>query len=231
MSEARLLDTYRAVETAEGVELGLRVAGPPVRMLAWGLDALLRTGGYLALAIAFGLLGEVGQGLLLVTIFLGEWFYPVWFEVRRGGATPGKKRLGLVVLHDDGTPVGWSASVVRNLVRFADFLPLAYGFGLVAMLVAPDFKRLGDLAAGTVVVHRGKPAAEEGLPDGPSAPPAVPLSLAERRAVVEFARRLPTWTDDRARELADLAAPLTGATGRAGVERLAAAARWLVGKR
>jgi uncharacterized RDD family membrane protein YckC len=226
-----MLDTYRAVETPEGVELGLSVAGPPVRLLAWALDAALRAGAYLLLLIPLSLLQEIGTGAFLIVLFLGEWFYPVLFEVKGGGATPGKRWLGLVVLHDDGTPVGWAASVIRNLVRFADFLPFGYGFGLLAMLLDRDFKRLGDLAAGTIVVHRETEAGREGLATRRPAPPPVALRQAEQRAILEFARRLPTWTEDRSRELADLAAPLTGATGREGVERLLATANWLVGRR
>jgi uncharacterized RDD family membrane protein YckC len=226
-----VLDTYRAVETPEGVELGLRVAGPPVRLLAWSLDAALRLGGYLALLIPLAFLDQVGLGLWLLALFLGEWFYPVLFEVKRGGATPGKRRLGLVVLHDDGTPVGWGASLIRNLVRFADFLPFGYGFGLLTMLVQRDFKRLGDLAAGTIVVHRDPKAARETLPAGRATPPPVALRLDEQRAILEFARRLPTWTAARAEELSDLVAPLTGASGREGIDRLLGWANWIVGRR
>jgi hypothetical protein len=155
----------------------------------------------------------------------------VFFEVLGGGATPGKRRLGLLVLHDDGTPVGWTASILRNLVRFADFLPMAYGFGLLTMLLHRDFKRLGDLAAGTVVVHRAETAGPAGVPRHAAEPPAVPLGLEEQQAVLEFARRLPTWTGERAEEMAEAALPLTRERGRAGVERLLAIANWLVGRR
>jgi len=225
-----MLDTYQAVETPEGVELRLRVAGPAVRLLAWAIDCAVRLGAYFVLSIPLALLGQVGMGAYLVVLFLGEWLYPVFFEVHRG-ATPGKRRMGLAVLHDDGTPVGWSASMIRNLIRFADFLPLAYGFGLVAMLIHPQFKRLGDLAAGTLVVHWQPELVEAKLPNVKAAPPPVPLELDEQRAIVEFAERLPTWTPQRAAELATLARPLTGATGREGIDRLLAIAAWLLGRR
>ena len=206
-----MLDTYRAVETPEGVELGLRVAGPPARLLAWGIDAFLRTLAYLFLAIGLSFAGQTGLGIFLVLMFLGEWFYPVAFEVLGGGATPGKRRLGLVVLHDDGTPVGWTASILRNLVRFADFLPVAYGFGLATMLVHRDFKRLGDLAAGTVVVYQSaeKEAARQ-IPE--AAPLAAPVALdpEEQRAVLELAERSATLTRERFEELAELPTPLVG---------------------
>jgi uncharacterized RDD family membrane protein YckC len=231
-----MLDTVRSVETPEGVEIGLRVAGPVPRFLAWWIDALVRTGIYTVLSIPLGLLGQSGLGILLVTLFLLEWFYPVLFEVLRDGATPGKRGMGLMVLHRDGTPVSWSASLLRNLVRFVDFLPVAYGFGLASMLADREFRRLGDLAAGTVVVHRDQEAVGARVPEAPPVPPAAPLSRDEQRAVIDFAERLPTWSEQRARELARLARPLqAGGAGSAGrgdeVGRLLGIANWLLGRR
>lgn len=226
-----MLDTYRPVETPEGVEIGLRVAGPVPRLFAAVADLAIRLGVYFVLSIPAGILGEGGIGLLLVAMFLMEWFYPVFFEVRRGGATPGKRRLGLLVLHRDGTPVGWMASIVRNLLRFADFLPAAYGFGIASMLIDRDFRRLGDLAAGTVVVHREPDLVGHRVPTGPALRPAAPLDLDEQRAVLDFAERLGTWSEARAAELAGLAAPLTQATGVEGVKSLLGIANWLLGRR
>lgn len=229
-----MLDTHRPVETPEGVEIGLRVAGPVPRLLAAAIDLVIRVGIYTLLAIPAGLLGDGGIGLLLVAMFLLEWFYPVLFEVRRGGATPGKRRLGLQVLHRDGTPVGWMASIVRNLLRFADFLPAAYGFGIASMLVDRDFRRLGDLAAGTVVVHREAEMFGYRVPAGPPVRPQVPLDLDEQRAVLDFAERLGTWSEARSAELAGLAAPLTGVPAPGGVEgvrHLLGLANWILGRR
>jgi uncharacterized RDD family membrane protein YckC len=226
-----MLDTYRPVETPEGVEIGLRVAGPVPRLFAAAIDFAIRLGVYVVLSIPAGLLGDGGVGLLLVGMFLMEWFYPVLFEVRRGGATPGKQRMGLLVLHRDGTPVGWMASIVRNLVRFADFLPAAYGFGIASMLIDRDFRRLGDLAAGTVVVHREAGMVGYRVPTGPPLRPPAPLDLDEQRAVLDFAERLGTWSEARSAELAGLAYPLTGATGIEGVKGLLGIANWLLGRR
>lgn len=227
-----MLDTRFSVETPEGVDLSLAVAGPAPRALAWAIDSFLRLIGYGVLAIFLAALGGAGQGIFLIVLFLGEWFYPVLFEVKGRGATPGKRALGLVVLHDDGTPVGWSAALIRNLLRFADFLPLAYGFGLASMLVDRRFRRLGDLAAGTLVVHREPREASlaQLRPVAALAPP-VPLVPEEQRAIVDFARRRSSWTDDRAAELANAATPLTKATGSLGVARLEAMAAWFLGSR
>jgi uncharacterized RDD family membrane protein YckC len=229
-----MLDTYRPVETPEGVEIGLRVAGPVPRLYAALLDAGIRMILYFALAIVAGTLGKSGLGFLFVAIFLVEWFYPVVFEVK-SGATPGKKQMGLLVLHRDGTPVGWTASVIRNLVRFADFLPAAYGFGLGTMLVDRDFRRLGDLAAGTVVVHREPAISGARVPAAPPLRPPVSLALDEQRAVIEFAERLGTWPAARSAELAAILQPLTATTAPPqepeGVQRLVGMANWLLGRR
>jgi uncharacterized RDD family membrane protein YckC len=226
-----VIDTYRAIETPEGVELRLRVAGPPARAAAWGIDMVLRTFVVAVLAVPLAALGRAGVGILLLVLFVGEWFYPVLFEVWAGGATPGKKLVGLTVVHDDGTPVGWSASLIRNLLRVADFLPAAYGFGIATMLVHPEFKRLGDLAAGTVVVYEERSEWALRTVDALPEPPPVPLDPDEQRAVIAFAERMPLWGRARAAELASLAAPLVGVRGRPAVDRLAGIASWLVGRR
>ena len=96
-----------------------------------------------------------------------------------------------MVLNDDGSPVRWSAALTRNLLRAVDFLPFLYATGLAAMLVNRDFKRLGDLAAGTVVVYREGAHRAALIPAAaPLAPPA-PLSLGEQRTLLDLAERAP----------------------------------------
>ncbi len=92
--------------------------------------------------------------MYLIVAFLLEWLYPVAFELTRWGATPGKRALGLKVVMDNGLPVTPAASLTRNLLRVADFLPFLYGFATVCLLTRRDFKRLGDLAAATLVVYQ-----------------------------------------------------------------------------
>ncbi|MES2000490.1 MAG: RDD family protein [Pseudomonadota bacterium] len=220
-----MLDTYRAIETPEGVELRLRVAGPVVRSLAWLIDLLIRGGVYFVLAMLLAQLGKFGWGLLLVCLFLMEWFYPVMFEVYRHGQTPGKRAMGLSVVDADGSPVGWSASMIRNLLRFVDFLPVMYGFGLIAMLLHADFKRLGDVAAGTRVVYRDGKSRLTTVPIVPPQPPRYPLSLDEQRAVISFAERAHTLSPARAEELAGIVSPPPAA-----LTELHATANWLLGK-
>ncbi len=231
MSELVLLDTIRHVETPEGITLTLRVAGPVARALAWGVDSLIKYGVLWGLLIALAILGGGGFGLWLIALFLAEWFYPTLFEVYARGATPGKKALGLQVIHANGTPVDWPAALIRNLLRAVDFLPAFYGFGAVAMLSNRDFQRLGDLAAGTVVIYRDPPAKPPALPPGPALPPPRPLSPAEQQWLIGFAERGPALNSERQAELAELLAGYTGGLrGIVGVERLRAYARWLVGE-
>lgn len=225
-----MLDTARSIATPEGIELTLRLAGPVPRALAWLIDFAIRVGVLVVLAMVVGLLGKLGQAAFLLAWFLLEWLVPAWFEVQWNGQTPGKRALGIAVLNDNGTPVRWPAALARNLLRAVDFLPFFYGFGLATMLINRDFKRLGDLAANTLVVYR------DAAPRGSAVPPATPLAppvaltVAEQRAVLEFAERSPGLTAERAEELAELAHPLVGA-GVGAAERLVRIANFLVGRR
>jgi uncharacterized RDD family membrane protein YckC len=227
-----MLDTARRIATPEGIELALRLAGPVPRAAEWALDLLLRLGILGLLAILLGALGGFGTGVFLLCVFFLEWLFPAWCEVNWGGATPGKKALDLVVLHDDGTPVRWPAALARNLLRAIDFLPVLYGFGLVAMLMNRDFKRLGDLAAGTIVVYReAKPRGFQ-VPQAAPLTPGVALTLAEQRAILDFAERTQGLTEERAEELAAIPRPLVGRLeGRAATERLLRIANYLVGRK
>jgi uncharacterized RDD family membrane protein YckC len=231
LPQAPLVDTIRTVETPEGVILELRLAGPISRASAWFMDFLLRTAAYWVVAMVTTAFGDLGEGGFLVFVFLAEWFYPVVFEVYRGGSTPGKRVSGLMVVHDDGTPVRLGASVLRNLLRVADFLPFGYLTGLVTMIADGEFRRLGDLAAGTVVVHR-YPVPAGGTPvEAAPQPLSARLDAQEQRALVAFAERTRDWTPERAQELAGILLPLTGLQGEAAVRRLHAMAAWVMGRR
>jgi hypothetical protein len=173
---------------------------------------------------ALSAFGMAGTGVAMLAAFALEWFYPVVLEVWWNGATPGKRAFGLCVLNDDGTPVTFGASLSRNLLRAVDFLPFLYAFGLVTMLINRDFKRLGDLAAGTVVVYRDRPRRAVALAAVVPHAPAVALSLEERRAVLDFAERHASLTPERADELAAHAVPLTAGAASPALRLLAIAA-------
>ena len=224
------LDTVRSITTPEGVELHLKLAGPVPRACAWAIDLALRAGVLLALGLLLGWLGGFGMGLMLIAWFALEWLYPATFEALYDGATPGKRWMGLRVVSDDGTPVTFSAASVRNLLRAVDFLPVLYGVGLVAMLFNREFRRLGDIVAQTVVVHREAARSPAAIAHAPPLAPPRPLTVDEAHAIVEYAERVPQLTAERATELANIVQSLAGASGTAARERLVRIANHLVGR-
>jgi uncharacterized RDD family membrane protein YckC len=178
--------------------------------------------------------GRAAKGMLLLAWFLLEWIYPVLFEAGRRGATPGKRVLGLRVVQASGAPMGFGQAVVRNFLRFIDAMPgFTYGFGVASCLATRRFQRLGDLAAGTVVVYDKVPSLPVVAAPPPIKPLAPPVGLAadEVRALGLFRERAGLWSEARRIEIADQAARLTGATGLQGVERLMAMAHWLQERR
>jgi uncharacterized RDD family membrane protein YckC len=227
-----LLDTTRRVATPEGIELTLRLAGPVPRALAWSVDLALRTAIVLVVMTLASQLGRAGWGVVLLAAFFVEWLLPAWFEAQMRGQTPGKRLFGIAVLNDDGTPLRWPGALTRNLLRAVDFLPFMYAFGLVTMLLNRDFKRLGDLAAGTVVVYQSSAVdSSHKIPEAPPVAPPVELDLDEQRAVLELAERSSGLTHERVEELAALPTPLVGRLdGAHAAARLLGMANYLAGR-
>ena len=221
-------------ETPEGILLELRPAGLSARFYAFALDGLIRLAIIYAAAIGLTFFGGLGMAFWLILIFVLEWFYPVVFELTPSGATPGKRAFGLRVVMDNGLPVTAAASMTRNLLRTADFLPFLYGFAIVSILLRRDCKRLGDIAAGTLVVHEPRPATKTALEHVDPLPPARALAPRDQAAIIALASRAPTLTAERLDELAALAATVSGDHGRAGPDvtrRVLGVAQWLLGRR
>jgi uncharacterized RDD family membrane protein YckC len=230
----QVLDTAVAAETPEGILLELKPAGLTARFYAFLLDWLIRLLVAYAAAIAAAFMGGFGAGFWLLLYFLLEWFYPVFFELSRSGATPGKSVVGLKVVMDNGLPVTPAASFTRNLLRVADFLPFAFGAAIVSMLLRRDCKRLGDLAAATLVVHRPQRPPVVKLDDVTPVAPARALAPSDQAALIALAARAPTLTGERLDELAALAAAAAGKGGQAGphvTRRVLGVAQWAFGKR
>ena len=235
MAPTAKIDTLQTIEIAEGVQIQLKPAGPCVRMAAYMLDLLYFFLAMIVASIAVGLLGEVigervGQGFMSLAFFLLNWFYFVWYEVRRGDS-PGKKSMGLKVVTTSGSPPTLGASMLRNLLRFADFLPFGYLLGVFTCLSNRNFQRIGDLVADTIVVYDAKPNKNEKAlllknPVTPLAPRAV-LSREEQSSLVQFLDRAELWSASRKEELTEHLQPLTGATGREGVNRTLSMGAWL----
>ena len=237
MAPSQSLDTIYTVNTPEGIDLQLSPAGPMPRMLAWMIDSLIRIVIYVITFILLAFLGSTGMGIALIITFVVEWFYPVYFELFKNGQTPGKKSLNLYVVQENGSPVTPSASMIRNLLRFVDFLPLFYGFALVSMLLNRRFQRMGDLVAGTVVLYKDDDTLLDSSKNNESeeisaiAPP-VALQLEEQQALIQFQQRQKKLTAERAEELAGLSGLLV-AEAKEGekTKYLNGLSYWIAGKR
>ncbi len=151
-----------SIETPEQVALEFPLAGVGSRFLAVSIDTLLQfLIGLVILAAVSGtwsLLGRSGSGpwflaVIVITVFLLFYGYFMGFEAFWHGQTPGKRLIGLRVLSVTGRPARIDEAILRNLLRIVDQLPGIYAIGIVTMLVSSRNQRLGDLAAGTVVVH------------------------------------------------------------------------------
>jgi uncharacterized RDD family membrane protein YckC len=153
------------VETADHVVLRYDLAGGGNRGFAALVDFILATlifvGAFFIFSQIAGLVGVQSAspyfGLAALLTFAIAWSYFILLEWLGNGQTLGKRMFGLRVIADDGAPAGFTAVLVRNLVRMVDFLPGFYGFGLLAIVVSSRSQRLGDLAAGTFVVRAPRP--------------------------------------------------------------------------
>lgn len=233
-AEKAVLDTVVTAETPEGILLELRPAGLSVRFYAFLLDWAIRLAILWAAALTLAFFGGLGVGFWLILLFALDWGYPVAFELTRSGSTPGKRAFGLRVVMDSGLPVTPAASVTRNLLRTADFLPFGYGFAILSMLLRTDCKRLGDIAGATLVVHEARAVPRVALDTVVPIPPARPLAPRDQAAVIALAARAPRLTVDRLDELAALAAAVSGDAGRSGPDvtrRVLGVGQWLLGRR
>lgn len=157
------------IDTPENVSFDYDVSGIGSRFLAALVDTILIV---ILQAIVVGVIILLLQldafssqmstwviaGLGLIS-FVFFWGYYIFFEILWNGQTPGKRWVKLRVIRLDGTPVSVVEVVIRNLVRTVDFMPAVYAFGVVTMFITDKSRRLGDLAAGTVVVHE-RPATD-----------------------------------------------------------------------
>lgn len=155
------------IDTPENVTFDYDVAGIGSRFLAALLDTALIIVAQLLIVVTAVLIAALvfntstfssdkfswalAAAGILSFIFL--WGYYIFFEILWNGQTPGKRWVGLRVIRVDGTPITVGEAIIRNLVRIIDLLPTAYGIGVVTMFISSNSRRVGDLAAGTIVVH------------------------------------------------------------------------------
>jgi uncharacterized RDD family membrane protein YckC len=174
-----------ATGTPEGVRIELLLAGAGSRAIALLVDLAIIYSASFALSLIAGVVspgGGVLIAVLIIAAFLLTYGYFVAFEVLGDGRTVGKRVVGLRVVNMQGGAVGLRRSLIRNLLRLVDQLPGAYIVGLVAIVASRHNQRLGDLAAGTLVVRYRpeglSPAYRSAQPDwtGHTAWPGQPAS-------------------------------------------------------
>jgi uncharacterized RDD family membrane protein YckC len=153
-----------SIPTPEGVEMEMVLAGLGSRLVAALLDLMIMACVLFALWVV-GLAagaptdsGGVVAAVLIVLSFLVLSGYHVAFETLASGRTPGKRAAGLRVVRQGGEPPGFLAAAVRQLLRLVDWLPAFYAIGVISILFSGRNQRLGDLAAGTLVVRERRPA-------------------------------------------------------------------------
>ena len=144
------------VLTPEGIKFSFHLAGPLTRFLAWAIDAAVIFASMSALAIPVKILGvistDISRAISMLLFFAVSIGYRIFMEWKFGGQAFGKSLLRLRVLDAQGLQLDFSQIVIRNLLRFVDCLPAFYMVGGLAGLVSERAQRLGDLAAGTIVV-------------------------------------------------------------------------------
>lgn len=216
------LDTVLGIDTPEHLAFRVRIAGPARRFFAWAIDTLIAIFIWLGASVVLGAvfasvdLEGVAGGMLTVIAFALYWFYFVLFDVLTGGRSPGKIWLKLRVVRENGLPITWRESLLRNLLRAADVMVLGANailpLGVLVMVLDPKFRRLGDFVAGTIVVVEEPPTqrAKKALPPDPglvtALPGLLPVTRDDLEALELFVHR-EQLSDARREELARIVAP------------------------
>jgi uncharacterized RDD family membrane protein YckC len=216
------------IETPEQTLLEFPLAGIGSRFLAIALDTLLQVGAYILLGLIAGALSiagflptlgkQWGIAIVIFLVFVVQFGYYTTFETVWNGQTPGKRWTHLRVIQDSGRPITPFDAILRNLLRIVDQLPTLYAVGIATILISRENKRVGDYAAGTVVIHE-KPlqgvGSIWGIANSPSlAGPVIPvlsLSEDELRLVETFFERRGSLDPDVRRSMGRQIAQRLGA--------------------
>jgi uncharacterized RDD family membrane protein YckC len=206
--------------TPEAVTIAVDVAGLGSRTIAWIIDSLIQLAVVLPIFLGVGA-GNLAEGPELVVvslvIFLIVWgYYPI-FEILWQGRTPGKRAQRIRVIRTDGQPASGAAILVRNLIRILDVILFPF-LAVISMLVTSRAQRLGDLAAGTMVVREPRFSEPEAirLPSRADLPAIDATGLSEREYDVIrsfLARRSSLDPAARWRLAAQLASTVRGRVG------------------
>jgi uncharacterized RDD family membrane protein YckC len=202
---AAQLDTRIEIVTPENIAFQYRVAGPFRRLPAYLLDAIIRAliiaAGALILGMTLGFSGLPGLsiGLIFILWFAISWFYGGLFETFWNGQTPGKRLMRIRVVSIDGQPINGIQAVLRNFLREVDALPFyLFQVGLLSAMMNDRFQRLGDLAAGTMVVveegHWLRGLTQLGDPEVARLAAQIPVNYLPKRSL---ARALSAYVERR----------------------------------
>lgn len=236
MAATVALDTTIGVVTPENIAFQYQLAGPFRRLPAYAIDLAVRWILIIALIVPmymigalidFALLGPFAIAAGFIVYFLISWFYGTVMETYFNGRTVGKWVCGIRVIDVEGRPISGRRALIRNLLRIADMAPMyaisnvAEGvppiymiptgmIGLVAMILTRRMQRLGDLAAGTMVIVDERiwklPVSKVEDPRVPALASFIPadyrVSRSMARALAIYAERRQYLTPARRREIA-----------------------------
>ncbi len=217
------------VVTPENIAFEYRLAGPFLRLGAFAIDRLIVLAFLAALALVMAFIPVVQSLILPVLIlswFITMWFYGGLFETYWNGSTPGKSAMGIRVIGLEGRPINAMQAIVRNVLRYADVMPLVPAslfvgvqggslpvpigaIGLLAMMFTHNYRRLGDLVCGTMVVVEQREWAPDVIHvetpevvEMASRPPDFRASRNLSRAVANYLERRRILTAERRSEIA-----------------------------
>jgi uncharacterized RDD family membrane protein YckC len=217
------VDRTLDVRTPESIAFSYELAGLGSRFLAIMIDSLIQITTLVAILWGIALAGSraavrhgapvisqrvaesVGVAIVLFVIFVVLFGYFIVFEAVWNGQTPGKRLVGIRVVRDRGYPINFTASLIRNLIRVGEWLLGFYFLAAVSALLSAENKRIGDFAAGTIVVRDARlPAPRDLVGPGPhsAASPSAYLTNEERALVNRFLERRGSLGARRRRELA-----------------------------
>ncbi|MBS4208024.1 RDD family protein [Bacillus sp. FJAT-50079] len=157
------------VKTPEYVSLQFQLAGLGSRTAAFIIDQLILMAVQIVLIIGLVVLtsgdsawftyfdvGSIAFAITIIAVFMINWGYFIVFEFVSGGRTIGKRLIGIRVIQENGHSITFLSSLIRNLLRIIDSLPTSYLLGIIMIFFHSKHKRIGDLVAGTIVVHERK---------------------------------------------------------------------------
>jgi uncharacterized RDD family membrane protein YckC len=218
------MDRTLDVRTPESIAFSYELAGIGSRFLAVSIDLIVQililialiwglaaAGSHLptakhASSISSKFVQSLAIGIAVFVVFVIFFGYFIIFEAVWNGQTPGKRALGLRVVRDGGYPVDFTAALVRNLIRVGEMMFGFYAISAVAAIFSPENKRLGDMAAGTIVVREARMQSPTSMlreiREEPVYAATAYVSGDERAIVKRFLERRDSLNPDRRVELA-----------------------------